>query len=61
MSKKIEWNPDHKSADEQQNAFIDRYLSWSPKKKWEYLMELASQGISRSASKSREIRRIEWK
>ena len=63
MSKKIEWNQDHKNADDQQNTFIDKYLLWSPIKKWQYLMELASQGISRSPSKKGKTqgRRIEWK
>ncbi len=59
MSRRLEWNPEHKNADDQQNAFIDSYLSWSPIKKWEYLMDLVSQGINTSAKKGE--RRIEWK
>ncbi|MEM8940258.1 MAG: hypothetical protein AAGC64_13035 [Bacteroidota bacterium] len=61
MSKRMNWNPDHKNADDQQNDFIDKYLTWSARKKWEYLMELASQGINRSAAKNAGRRRIEWK
>jgi hypothetical protein len=59
MSRKVEWNPDHKNANDQQNAFIDRYLSWSPMKKWEYLMELSKQGLKQVNRKG--PRRIEWK
>lgn len=59
MARRIEWNPEHKSADEQQKDFIDEYLSWSPIKKWEYLMELVSQRINNADRKGK--RRIEWK
>lgn len=59
MPRRIDWNPEYKNADDQQNTFIDKYLSWSPIKKWEYLMELFSQGINNSAKKGK--RRIEWK
>lgn len=51
MPRRIDWNPDDRNADDQQNAFIDRYLTWSARKKWEYLMELASQSINRSSAK----------
>lgn len=59
MTRKIDWNKNHNSADEQQSEFVDKYLTWPPSKKWEYLMELASQGIS-TVSKKAE-RKIEWK
>lgn len=59
MSRRVEWNPEHKNSDDQQNAFVDRYLSWSPVKKWEYLMELVSQGINSTDKKGE--RRIVWK
>lgn len=60
MPRRIEWNPEYKNADDQQNDFIDRYLSWSSIKKWEYLMELVSQGVNNNSAKKGE-RRIEWK
>lgn len=60
MSRKLEWNPDHKNADEQQDEFVDTYLKWSPKKKWEYLMALVSQGASKETGRKSK-RRIEWK
>ncbi|ELR71701.1 hypothetical protein C900_02286 [Fulvivirga imtechensis AK7] len=59
MSRRVEWNPDHKNADDQQNAFIDKYLSWPPTKKWAYLMELSKQGLKQINAKG--PRRIEWK
>lgn len=57
--RKIHWNPKYKNADQQQDAFIDEYLSWLPTKKWKYLMELAERGTKRPSSRSE--RRIEWK
>ncbi|WP_258100213.1 hypothetical protein [Marinoscillum pacificum] len=59
MSRKIEWNPDHTSSDDQQNVFIDDYLTWSGQKKWNYLMEIISQGLKTSPSLKGK-RRIEW-
>lgn len=60
MSRRLEWNPEHKNADQQQNAFVDRYLSWSPIEKWEYLMELIAQGVPKNTTDKAE-RKIEWK
>jgi len=59
MSRKIEWNPEHKNPDEQQNEFVDRFLSWTPAEKWDYLMKLAEQGRPKPVKKGK--RRIEWK
>jgi hypothetical protein len=59
MGRKIEWNPNHKSADEQEKAFVDKYLTWPAEKKWEYLLELSTQGLKKSTTKGQ--RRIEWR
>ncbi len=59
MSRKIDWNINHKNADEQQSEFVDNFLRWSPNKKWDYLMEICSQG-NRKVNKKSE-RKIEWK
>ncbi|SHJ88545.1 hypothetical protein SAMN04488028_10211 [Reichenbachiella agariperforans] len=59
MTRKIDWNSKHKTAEDQQVDFVDSYLSWSPRKKWEYLMELVSQGIG--SGKKKGGRKIEWK
>lgn len=39
MPGRIEWNPKHASADEQQDEFVDKYLTWSAKEKWDYLTQ----------------------
>jgi hypothetical protein len=57
--RRIEWNPNHKSADEQQNEFIDEYLTWSAEKRWNYLMDLISMGLPKRKTKKGK-RRIEW-
>jgi hypothetical protein len=59
MSRRIEWNGNHESANQQENKFVEEYLTWPAKKKWQYLMQLAKQGIEKSNTK--EPRRIEWK
>ena len=59
MSRRIEWNANHKSPDEQENSFVDEYLMWSAKRKWQYLMKLSKQGLKPSSVKG--PRRIEWK
>lgn len=59
MSRRIDWNPNHKTPDDQENSFVDEYLTWSARKKWEYLMELAKQGLGKANIKG--PRRIEWK
>lgn len=58
--RRIEWNPNHTSADEQQNEFIDKYLTWPAEKRWNYLMDLISMGLPKSNTKKSK-RRIEWK
>lgn len=59
MARRIEWNPEHKNSDEQQEAFVERYLSWTASQKWEYLMALISHVKTNSAEIGK--RRIEWK
>jgi len=59
MSRKIDWNVNHKNSDEQEKAFVDNYLEWPATKKWKYLLELSTQGIKKSIKKGQ--RRIEWR
>lgn len=59
MGRRIEWNPNHKNAEEQEIAFVDLYLTWSANEKWEYLMELASQGLPKFPIRKCN-RKIEW-
>ncbi len=59
MPRRIDWNPNHKTSDDQTNSFVNEYLGWSAIKKWEYLMELAEQGLQKQNIKG--SRRIEWK
>jgi hypothetical protein len=59
MFRKLKWNPQHHSQDEQQNKFIDDYLTWSTNEKWDYLMEIISLGLPEPIKKG--TRKIEWK
>lgn len=54
--KRLEWNPGHKSSDEQEMEWIMEYLVLPFDKKWAYLMS-----ICRSSSPSdKKGKRIEW-
>ena len=59
MSRRIEWNSQHNSPDAQEDSFVNEYLTWSAKRKWQYLMKLAKQGLKKSNTTGK--RRIVWK
>lgn len=58
MKRKIEWNPDHKDADEQEMEFRMKFLEWPAEKKWAYLMELFKMNNPNKEVKCKK--RIEW-
>jgi hypothetical protein len=41
--RRLEWNPDHSSPQEQEMAWVKEYLGLSFEKKWSYLMSLCAQ------------------
>jgi len=59
MSRKIEWNANHTNSQDQENDFIDKYLTWSYAKRWKYLLEIVSHKIKKEAT-NKNNRRIEW-
>lgn len=58
MTRKLEWNPEHKDADDQEMAWRMEFLSWPVHKKWNYLMKLCKSQNKNLNPLSK--RRIEW-
>lgn len=58
MARKIEWNTEHKNADEQEMSWRMEFVSWPIQKKWNYIMKLCKKPKKDINHFSQ--RRIEW-
>ena len=56
--RKIEWNPDHKSSDEQEMEYKMHFLNFSGQEKWDILMAMCNTRFSSTIEKTE--RKIEW-
>lgn len=57
-SRKIEWNSEHKSADEQEMEYKMRFLNFSAQQKWDVLMGICNTRFNSQIEKTE--RKIEW-
>lgn len=60
MTRKIEWNPEHKDADEQEMAWRMEFLSWSFEEKWDYIMALCTKPVFENHKEEISPRKIVW-
>lgn len=57
-ARKIEWNPEHKSSDEQEMEYKMRFLEFSAQQKWDILMAMCNTRFRSTIEKTE--RKIEW-